>query len=370
MRSIQRAVSVLLVMLLLSAYGLLAVAAETQPLTITAPSDSVAKKQSIELTVNTSEPVSWSSSNPEVATVDPSGIVTGVKVGTVTITAETADGQKAETMIYVTRSETPWRTLLQNRQVLGYRYNYKGDYYYTDDKDCWQRDFGFNFIYDFAAPLFFLEYDYVRVFFPYQGKDWMVQMWKGQYGFVFYGSEVGLYTKPEGKEAATRVSHYACADAEDYLQMETMLERKNKTTGEYDFEFERPYDYYWWATGFVPGHLWDTTPCNELRATTHITFKDEEMAQLYTDGLLVCGFNEVESRETIRSDTFYRDGADVYLIWQDISEAANHHVMQTAFYGTIGIGGVAVAIVGVLLVLVFLLLFALLGGGIFLILLI
>ena len=351
MRVLQRAVSILLAVMLLSAYGMLAFAAQTEPLTISAPSDCVLKKQTLALTVNTTGRVSWTSSDPAVATIDTSGVVTGVRPGVVTITAVASDGRTADYTVYVTRKSMPWRTLLEDHQVLGYRYAYKGDYYYTDDKDCWQSYFGFNFAYDWIAPLVLFEYDYVRVFFTYQGQDWMVQMWKGQYGLLFYGSEVGLYTKPEGKESATRFAHYAAADSADYLKIGTALHRKNASTGGYDLEFERPYDDYWWASGFVPGHLRDTTPCDELRTTTHITFKDADMSKMFADGLAECGFKQVQTQNAVRTDTFFRDGADVYLQWQDISQAANSHVVQTAVFGTVGFVGVLFAIAAILLTL-------------------
>ena len=351
MQPIKRAVSVLLAVILLSSYGLAVFAVEADPLIISAPTDCVQKKQTLSLSVNTSDPVTWSSSDPALATVDASGVVTGVKPGVVTVSAKTADGRTADYTVYILRAKMPWRSLLESRQILGYRYSYKGDYYYTDDKDCWQKNFGFNFAYDWVAPLMLFEYDYVRVFFTYQGQDWMVQMWKGQYGMVFYGSEVGLYTKPEGSEAATRFAHYAAADSADYLKMSTALDRKNFSTGEYDRQFERPYDDYWWASGFVPGHLWDTTPCDELRTTTHITFKDANMAQMFTEGLAECGFEEVKSQSAVKSDAFFRDGADVYLQWQNISQAANSHVVQTAVFGTVGLTGLMMTAAALMLMM-------------------
>ena len=57
------------------------------------------------------------------------------------------------------------------------------------DKKAWQYNFGFGKIYDFVSPYLLLEYDYVRVFFEYEGKDWMIQMWKGNY-FISNGGEV------------------------------------------------------------------------------------------------------------------------------------------------------------------------------------
>ena len=282
----------------------------------------------------------WSSSDTNVAEVDRNGLVTGIGIGHAFITAKDIEhGTQAEFKVYVVRKKMPWRTLLEDMPILGYRYSFEDDYYYTDDINCWQKYFGFNFAYDSVAPLMLFEYDYTRVFFTYGGKDWMIQMWKGQYGAVFYGSEVGVYTKPEGKQSATRLAHYAAASEEDFLMIGSALYRKNYSTGEYNQEFEVPYAPHWWATGFVPGHLYDTTPCSELRTVTHITLKDEEMAKLFADGLGECGFREVRSRDAIQNDTYFRDGADVFLQWQNQSEAANSHVVQATFWSLVGFNG-------------------------------
>ena len=94
---------------------------------------------------------------------------------------------------------------------------------------------------------------------------------------------------------------------------------------------------------------------------SRITFKDEEMAKLFTDGLLECDFDEVHSVDAVRQDTFFRDGADVHLQWQNISEAANSHVVQTAFYGPVAVVG-AVLIVFLIIIMIAVLVFG--GVGI------
>ena len=73
-----------------------------------------------------------------------------------------------------------------------------GNFYYTDDKECWQKNFGFNEVYDTFAPVTMMYYDTVRTTFEYGGKEWMIQTWKGQYGVMFVGGEVGVYTRPLG----------------------------------------------------------------------------------------------------------------------------------------------------------------------------
>lgn len=312
---------------------------EPIPFVILSSTDRVTKGKSVTLSVNREGDVAWSSSDDSVATVDNNGVVSGRSIGTVTISAVLSETQETAVFtLHVVGKNFFWRDLLEKRQIFGYRYSYVGDYYYTDDKDCWQKFFGFNFAYDIAAPLVLIHYDYVRVFFTYDDLDWMIQMWKGQYGLLFHGSEIGVYTKPAGSSSATRFSHYAAADPENYLKMSSSLYHKEKINGNYEFEFERPYDDYWWCTGFVPGHLRNTLDCKELRTESHITLKDEEMARLFCEGLRECGFAQVEKKESLREDTFACDGTDVYVQWQNISGAANHatHFSLWSFVGMNG----------------------------------
>lgn len=312
-------------------------------LVISSPAETLQIKETLALTVNTDESVTWSSSDTSVATVDQNGVVTGIAVGEVKIFAKSKESDRSDDItLFVTNKKRFWRDLLSERQILSYMYEYKGDYYYTNDKDCWQKPFGFNFVYDSLASLFYLEYDFVRVFFTYEGQDWMIQMWKGQYGFVFYGSEVGVYTKPEGSESATKYSHFNAASEDNYLGMESSLYRVD-TDGNYNHEYTRNYDKYWWCTGFVPGHLRDTTPCDELRTVTHITMKDAEMTKLFTEGLVDCGFKKVSGEKNLVDDSFYVDGNDVYLQWQNISEAANHTLVQASFWSWVGLNGFMLA---------------------------
>jgi hypothetical protein len=267
--------------------------------------------------------ITWSSLNPDIATVDENGVVKGVAVGKAVITASvTVDGEtiNGEFAINVVDKGNFIQDFLTKRQVLSYQYSYIDDYYYTNDKEAWQYNFGFGKIYDFVSPYILLEYDYVRVFFAYEGKDWMIQMWKGQYGMIFYGGEIGVYNRPQSDKELHEWSMYNCPAEEDWLGMEITLYHQD-IQGNYIREFTREYDKYWWCTGFKNGHLRQEEPADELRLEARITFKDEEMRDLFTAGLAECGFGESETKAGLGLDQFYKDGNDVYLIWQNISDA-------------------------------------------------
>lgn len=201
--------------------------------------------------------------------------------------------------------------------LASYKFDPDGNFYYTDDKDCWQKNFGFNEVYDTFAPITMMYYDTVRTTFEYGGKEWLIQIWKGQYGMAFVGGEVGVYTRPLGSSG----SHFVCADKEDWLYMETAFMWDEYETGEYRAVFNRDYDKYWWATGFVVGFpngsLRQTL--KEFRLITHITFKDAEMADAFCNAFEKNGFTRVEKLNNNTPDTFVQVGPDVAFVWQNIN---------------------------------------------------
>lgn len=298
-------------------------------LVIKSESLSVTVKKKVQLTAtvtntDTQPKITWKSSDTSIATVDEDGSVKGINVGKVIITATTEiNGQtlQGEYALNVVKKGSFIHDFLKNNQVLSYQYSYIDDYYYTNDKEAWQYNFGFGKIYDFVSPYILLEYDYIRIFFTYENKDWMIQMWKGQYGMVFFGGEIGVYNRTHKEEGYGEWAMYACAAEEDWLAMEMTLYWQEEINGEYVRQFTREYDKYWWCTGFKNGHIRVEEPADELRLEARITFKDETMRDLFTQGLEECGFKKRGAKGEVGLDEFCTDGKDVYFIWQNISEA-------------------------------------------------
>lgn len=184
--------------------------------------------------------------------------------------------------------------------VLGYLYDPERDVFYTA-KDPWQRNFGFNVIYDVSAQLILLNYKTNRFKFNANGKDWMIQFWKGHYGLVIYGGEIGVYTKPVDRV----VEHYDCASDEDMLRMSLKFYQYDVKQEKWVFSFERPYGLYWWCTGFKIGNNgggYDTKFSN-YRIDARITMKNFEMLDAFTKSLRDGG------------QAYTVDGLDVYLTW-------------------------------------------------------
>lgn len=198
--------------------------------------------------------------------------------------------------------------------LASYKFDPDGNFYYTDDKDCWQKNFGFNEGYDSMAPLGMMNYDTVRTKFVYDGQEWLIQLWKGQYGYSFVGGEVGVYTRPIGSSG----THYNCASEEDWLNMEMAFMWDEHKDGNYRTIFNRDYTKYWWCTGFVVGFETGNDR-SQFRLVHHITFKDEAMANAFCEAFEANGFRRVDKLNKNEPDTFVQVGPDVAFVWQEIA---------------------------------------------------
>ncbi len=224
----------------------------------------------------------------------------------------------------------PVHSYLEDNAILGYKYRSDGDYYYCDSPNSWQKGFGYTRIYDLAAPYVLLEYDYARVHFTYENKDWLIQFWKGQYGLVFYGSEVGVYTREHDGLEDSYSTHYDCAAKKDWLKIQTTMYHDEYGDGNYIESLSTPYEKTWWSTGFKRGHLRKQEPATELRQTGTITFKSPEMAEAFSQAFVECGFKRVYDDEEIGLDCFKLEGSDVNYVWQNNSEAENTMPIKAA----------------------------------------
>lgn len=125
---------------------------------------------------------------------------------------------------------------VQILSACGFEYDEKQGIYYSS-VNPWQKGFGFNVIYDMSAPLAGMYYATERVYFQYDNKDWMIQIWKGQYGMTA-GAEIGIYNKTD------KIMQYDCVSEEEFLEMSFVLYNQGKKM------FERGPEKHWWLTGF------------------------------------------------------------------------------------------------------------------------
>ncbi len=166
---------------------------------------------------------------------------------------------------------------LEESGIFGYLYDPAENCFYTSS-DPWQRTVGYNVIFDYAAPLTLIYIDTYRFPFEYAEKDWVIQAWKGQYGLVFYGAEIGVYTKPSSRV----LEHYDCASDGDMLMMSMEFYEKKTSLFSgttWKKQFARPYGLYWWCTGFIPGNR--VGRFDNLRVDARITMKDYTMLSAF-----------------------------------------------------------------------------------------
>ncbi len=151
----------------------------------------------------------------------------------------------------------------------GFAYNAVYDQFYATN-DCWQRQFGFTPLYDLFAKVAF-DYNTKRIFFEYGGKDWMIQIWKGNYVFnMFVGGEVGLYNRPDGQLGL----FYNCATDEEMMPISIDVYDSEQTY------VKRDATLTWWATGF---HLADKVAPDSLTLESTLTFPDQEMCDAFVE---------------------------------------------------------------------------------------
>ena len=107
--------------------------------------------------------------------------------------------------------------------------------------DSWMRDFGFCVFYDVAAnsmPLLW-NYNTRRFKFEYDGLEWMIQIWKGNY-LITNGGEVGVYNRAPGSFG----TFYNCATDEQLMEMTMEVYHGDKL-----LVYREP-QMHWWINGF------------------------------------------------------------------------------------------------------------------------
>lgn len=218
--------------------------------------------------------------------------------------------------------DSPYDPSWDSTGILGYLYDPDEKCFYTSD-DPWQRNFGYNELYDQSASLVAIVIETCRLKFNYADKDWMIQLWKGQYGFVLYGAEIGIYNKPESRQ----IEHYDCATDDDMLQMEMVLYEQTELLGvkTWTKAFARPYERQWWHTGFVWGNVMSTYYENNkhypnLRMYARITMRDYAMLASCEKAFVEEGFTKLDFKSITdiakKDGNFYtKNGLDICFFW-------------------------------------------------------
>lgn len=180
--------------------------------------------------------------------------------------------------------------------TFGFEYNKEQNIFYSS-LDPWQKNMGFNEIYDALAPFGAMVYQTERFKFNYDGKDWMFQIWKGRYG-ILSGAEMGIYAKDPSRSA----EFYNGVDQEDFICMEFKLYKDGKL-----YMFQGP-ARHWWVTGFKFG---DIVYGDEFLMEVTYYLDDAGMADALEGAVAAAGFE----KGLLVSRGYFRDGNSIRIFW-------------------------------------------------------
>ena len=176
---------------------------------------------------------------------------------------------------------------------LGYDFSVKELVAYSP-VNIWMRNFGFCLFYDiFSYSTPFFNYHTRRYKFDYDGLEWMIQIWKGNY-LISNGGEVGLYNRKPGSVG----SYYNCANDEQMMEMTMDIYHGDELL------LHRGPQVHWWLNGFK---MSDTIyiPAS-LRMEFSIVMKDEAMVRAFCNAI---------KNHYRRDATYTVDGLTVSVVW-------------------------------------------------------
>ncbi len=179
--------------------------------------------------------------------------------------------------------------------AVGFNFNIKEMMLYAL-VNAWHRDLGYAVLYDRLADIIPV-WNIItrRYYFDYNGLEWLIQAWKGNYFLVSNGAEVGIYNRIPGEELGT---FYNCATDDQLITMTMKLSYKNTTL------LNLGPEKHWWINGFkLNGMTYEPT---ELKLEFSIEMPDMEMVNAFT--------NAIENEEN--GDTSYKvTGTTVSVVW-------------------------------------------------------
>lgn len=171
------------------------------------------------------------------------------------------------------------RLLNQLIQPFGYCYIPSQDIF-TSRIDAWQREFGYCALFDRAAPYLGMVFDRLPVYFDYQGKTWLIEFWKGQYG-INTGCEIGVYHADRLlTEAELQTTIFQSVADQDMPSLSFDLFRKHNSIA-------RLCAKHWWLTAFSMGRF--SSP-SDLSMEITVRLASSEMADAFIKGLINAGY--------------------------------------------------------------------------------
>lgn len=190
--------------------------------------------------------------------------------------------RRARCMVCNRTDEEKCRDLNDALKPFGFQYDICCDLFYST-KDAWQRDMGYGRIYDEHAIGMNMIIDCEPLYFSYEGRNYLLELWKGQYGTAS-GAEIGFYVSDEVSERHPERLFYHSVTDEAMLNMRFVLRKRNRMLAIREAQT-------WWLTGFVLGEY----SCKEdLHMDISINFSDCRMRSAFCQALLQAGYSKEE----------------------------------------------------------------------------
>lgn len=165
----------------------------------------------------------------------------------------------------------------------GFSYQFVQDIF-SSRTDAWQRELGYGEFCDTSAMSMHMVLDCEPIYFNYQGKTWLIEFRKGQYG-IHTGAEAGFYHADTIIAPALRPQTiFKAASAEE------MLPVKLRLTGS-DCPFFTVSQNHWWLGCFVTGTCVDP---KDLILEVTLTFPDTDMCRAFTRSMHGLGYKSSE----------------------------------------------------------------------------
>ena len=164
-------------------------------------------------------------------------------------------------------------------EAFGYSYVPSQDIF-TSRLDAWQREFGYSTFYDKTASRFHMIVDCRPIYFNYDGRTWLIELWKGQYG-INTGAEIGIYYADrilEEEEYTTTL--FQSVEDSDMVDFSIQLFRQGSPIANLSAK-------HWWLAAFSLGRF---SKPEDLYMRSTITLKTSGMLQAFIHGLLQAGY--------------------------------------------------------------------------------
>lgn len=163
-------------------------------------------------------------------------------------------------------------------EPFGYYYLPEEDIF-TTRIDAWQRLAGYEAFFDRAAEHFNMVFDAWPVYFNYEGRTWLIELWKGQYG-INTGAEIGIYhANGIVAEKERKKTHFHAAENCEMPGISYCLEKNGKTL----LCVKR---LHWWLAAFRMGEF--SRP-SDLSLTASLHFRERCQAERFYEALTESG---------------------------------------------------------------------------------